>query len=178
MLEALGQLSEGQGTRACSAVLRRYAPMWLVQLPGLVSEAELERLQASLHGATPARMLRELAEALEVLTADAPLVLVLEDCSGVIAPRWRPWPTWRSGASPRGCWCWGRIARWRWCSRGIPLRGMVQELCGRGQAVELRLEFLTAEDVAAYVAGRLGGPVAAPSRRSSTRARRAMRCSW
>jgi predicted ATPase len=28
--------------------------------------------------------------------------------------------------------------------------------------VELRLEFLSAEDVAAYVAGRLGGPVAAP----------------
>ena len=32
---------------------------------------------------------------------------------------------------------------------------------GRGQGVELRLEFLPAEDVAAYVAGRLGGPVAA-----------------
>ena len=37
--------------------------------------------------------------------------------------------------------------------QGHPLRGMVQELCGRGQAVELRLEFLSAEDVAAYVAG-------------------------
>ena len=41
-----------------------------------------------------------------------------------------------------------------------PLRGIVQELCGRGQGVELRLEFLPAKDVAAYVAGRLGGPVA------------------
>ena len=46
--------------------------------------------------------------------------------------------------------------------RGHPLRGMVQELCGRGQAADLRLEFLPAADVAAYVAGRLGGPVAAP----------------
>jgi predicted ATPase len=45
--------------------------------------------------------------------------------------------------------------------RGHPLRGMVQELCGRGQAVELRLEVLPAEDVAAYVAGRLGGPASA-----------------
>ena len=44
--------------------------------------------------------------------------------------------------------------------RGHPLRGMVQELCGRGQAAELRLEVLPAEDVAAYVAGRLGGPAA------------------
>src|SRR5262249_35735387 len=43
-----------------------------------------------------------------------------------------------------------------------PLRGLVQELCGRDQAVDLRLECLSAEEVAAYVAGRLGGPVAAP----------------
>ena len=33
---------------------------------------------------------------------------------------------------------------------------------GGGRGVELRLEFLSAADVAAYVAGRLGGPVAAP----------------
>jgi predicted ATPase len=38
---------------------------------------------------------------------------------------------------------------------------LVQELCGRGQGRELRLECLTAAEVAAYVAGRLGGPVAA-----------------
>jgi predicted ATPase len=36
----------------------------------------------------------------------------------------------------------------------------VQELRGRGQAVELQLECLSARDLAAYVAGRLGGPVA------------------
>ena len=59
--------------------LRRYAPLWLVQLPGLVAEVELERLQRQVQGATPARMLRELAETLEVLTAETPLVLVLED---------------------------------------------------------------------------------------------------
>src|SRR5262245_10133490 len=46
--------------------------------------------------------------------------------------------------------------------RTHPLRGIVQELCGRGQGVELRLEFLTAAEVAAYVAGRLGGAVTAP----------------
>ena len=79
VFEALGQLSRGPGHQAILAVLRRYAPLWLVQLPGLVSEVELERLQRQVQGATPARMLRELAEALDVLTADVPLVLVLED---------------------------------------------------------------------------------------------------
>jgi adenylate cyclase len=42
-----------------------------------------------------------------------------------------------------------------------PLRGMVQELKGRGHCVELGLELLPAEDVAAYVAGRLGEPITA-----------------
>ena len=70
LLEALGQLSRGPRPQEVLAVLRRYAPMWLVQLPGLVSEPELERLQRQVQGATPARMLRELAEALDVLTAD------------------------------------------------------------------------------------------------------------
>jgi predicted ATPase len=41
-----------------------------------------------------------------------------------------------------------------------PLRGLVQELGGRGLVRELPLELLPATDVAAYLAGRLGGPVA------------------
>ena len=44
-----------------------------------MSEPELELLQSRLHGTTPARMLRELAEALEVLTAERALVLLLAD---------------------------------------------------------------------------------------------------
>jgi DNA-binding winged helix-turn-helix (wHTH) protein len=79
LLEALGHLSRQPEGRAMLAVLRQWAPMWLTQLPGLVSETELERLQRQLQGTTRARMLRELAEALEVLTADTPLVLMLED---------------------------------------------------------------------------------------------------
>ena len=43
-----------------------------------------------------------------------------------------------------------------------PLRGLVQELVGRGLVRELPLELLSAADVAAYLAGRLGGPVAPP----------------
>src|SRR5262249_40237231 len=62
---------------AILAALRQYAPLWLVQFPGLVSEAELERLQRQVVGATPARMLRELGQALRMLTADTPMVLVL-----------------------------------------------------------------------------------------------------
>ena len=65
VLEALGQLSRGPSHQDVLTTLRRYAPMWLVQLPGLLSDTELERLQRQVQGATSARMLRELAEALD-----------------------------------------------------------------------------------------------------------------
>src|SRR4029434_2459928 len=45
----------------------------------LLAPEDRERLEHTTSGVTPARMLRELAEALEVLTAECPLVLVLED---------------------------------------------------------------------------------------------------
>ena len=161
LLDAFGQLSRGPAGPALRAVLRRYAPLWLVQLPGLVSEAELERVQRQVQGATPARMMRELAEALAVLTADTPLVLVLEDlhwsdsatveCLAYLAQR----------REPARLLVLGTYRPVEMVLQAHPLRGLIQELCGRGQAVDLRLECLSAADVAAYVAGRLGGPVAA-----------------
>jgi predicted ATPase len=41
-----------------------------------------------------------------------------------------------------------------------PVRGLVQELYGRGLCTEVRLKELSAADVTAYVAGQLGGKVA------------------
>src|SRR5262245_39963066 len=79
LLEALGQLCHGPRSHEVLAVLRRYAPLWLVQLLGVLSETEQERLQHHVQGSSAARMLRELAEALEVVSADVPLVVVLED---------------------------------------------------------------------------------------------------
>src|SRR5262245_4033522 len=158
--EALWQLSRGPAHDAILAGLRRYAPLWLVQLPGLVSEPELERLQRQVAGATPARMRRELAQALEVLTADTPLVLVLEDL------QWSDQSTVDLLASMEQR---GESAQllviWEYRPVDLvlhahPLRGLVQELRGHGLVHDLPLELLLAEDVAAYLEGRLGGPVA------------------
>src|SRR5262249_4651612 len=160
-LEALRQLGQGPARDQVRTVLQQYAPMWLAQLPGLVSEAELERLQGRLHGLTPARMLRELAEALEVLTADRLLVLLLEDlqwsdrstveCLAYLAQR----------PEPARLLVLGTYRPVEVLLQGHPLRSMEQELGGRGQGDDLQLEFLSTADVAAYVAGRLGRPVAA-----------------
>ena len=128
--------------------------------PGLVSEPELERLQRQVAGATPARMRRELAQALDVLTADAPLVLVLEDL------QWSDRSTvdllayLAQRREPAQLLVLGTYRPVDLVLHAHPLHGLVQELGGRGLVRELPLELLLAEDVAAYLAGRLGGPVA------------------
>ncbi|MFK8185760.1 MAG: AAA family ATPase [Phormidesmis sp.] len=60
------------------SILAQYAPSWLVQMPSLLSSAQLLRLQQQ-STVPKKRWLRELAEALEVITHRHLLVLVLED---------------------------------------------------------------------------------------------------
>jgi DNA-binding winged helix-turn-helix (wHTH) protein/predicted ATPase len=79
VLEALGRLCRGPSGERLIALLSQYAPTWLVQMPALLSSTEYEALQRRTQGATRERMLRELAEGLEAITAERPLVLVLED---------------------------------------------------------------------------------------------------
>jgi DNA-binding winged helix-turn-helix (wHTH) protein/predicted ATPase len=79
VLEALGRLCRSPEGEQIKAVLRQYAPTWLIQMSALLSTAELQELQLRVTGATRERMLREFAEALEVLTVERMLVLVLED---------------------------------------------------------------------------------------------------
>jgi len=160
--EALWQLGHGPARDAILAVLRRYAPMWLVQLPGLVSDAEVERVQRQVAGATPARMHRELAQALDVLTADAPLVLVLEDLQWSDRSAVDLLASLAQRRAPAQLLVLGTYRPVDLVLHAHPLRGLVQELGGRGLVRELPLELLSAADVAAYLAGRLGGPVAPP----------------
>src|SRR5262249_6295791 len=79
VLEALGRLGRAAGGEALVEVLRRQAPSWLAQLPSLLTDGDLEAVQQRVQGATRERMLRELVEALDALTAEEPLVLLLED---------------------------------------------------------------------------------------------------
>ncbi len=77
ILEAVGRLvREVGGPRA---LLRRYAPTWFAQFPWLIEEDDRDRLGGELLGAARERMLREMAEFVEALSTEIPLVLVLED---------------------------------------------------------------------------------------------------
>src|ERR1044072_3647218 len=77
VLEAIGRLCREQWQVV--DVLRTHAPMWLLQMPSLVNASYRESLSREVLGASRERMLREIGEALEALTAGASLVLILAD---------------------------------------------------------------------------------------------------
>jgi predicted ATPase len=79
ILTALEHLCREPGHERLLSLLRQHAPLWLVQLPFVLSLQEREQLQREVQGATRERMLREMATLLGVLTAETPLILVLED---------------------------------------------------------------------------------------------------
>ncbi len=85
VLEALGQLIHEPGSERVVEVLASTAPTWLIQFPQLLKAGQREQLQREILGATRERMVRELCEALETLTAETPLVLILEDLHWVDA---------------------------------------------------------------------------------------------
>jgi predicted ATPase/DNA-binding winged helix-turn-helix (wHTH) protein len=83
MLDALGRFCAGPQAEAIVRILAAQAPTWLVQFPALLKREHREMLQREILGTTRERMLREICEALETITAEYPLLLVFEDLQWV-----------------------------------------------------------------------------------------------
>jgi DNA-binding winged helix-turn-helix (wHTH) protein/predicted ATPase len=79
LFAALHQLCRRPDGLQLREILGRYAPNWLAQMPSLLDAATVEAFSAGPQGPTRDRMLREMADALEAVTADHPIVLALED---------------------------------------------------------------------------------------------------
>lgn len=154
VLEALGRVGRSPGGEQLVARLNQYAPTWLVQMPALLGAADLEALQRRVTGATRERMLREMVEAIEALTADHSLVLWLEDL------HWADYSTvdWLTAiAQQRGAARLLVIGTYRPADVSIsshPLKGVKQELQARGQCEDVWLRFLIPEEVGQYLATR------------------------
>lgn len=79
VIEALVKRCRGADGEALKALLFRHAPTWLAQMPWVLNSAEQEALRRDVLGATRQRMLLEICEAIERLSEQKPLVLVLDD---------------------------------------------------------------------------------------------------
>src|SRR5262249_16325643 len=79
ILEAVGQLGRSKWRTLVVNALASQALRWMVQFPSLIRADQHAALQREIQGATRERMVRELCDALEIITQDIALVLILED---------------------------------------------------------------------------------------------------
>jgi DNA-binding winged helix-turn-helix (wHTH) protein/predicted ATPase len=138
-------------------VLRAHAPMWLMQMPSIVTPADRELFGREAPGTTRERMLREMGEALDALTAHSTLVLVLEDL------HWSDFSTLdllsyvaRRQRAAR-LMVIGTYRPAELIASRHPLKSVKQELVARRQCEELPLEYLTREAVGQHLAIRFPG---------------------
>ena len=162
VLDALSRLARQDDDRALIDVLRHHAPTWLVQMPALLDSAELELLERRTLGATRERMMREMAESLEVLSAERPLLLVLEDV------HWSDYSTLdlvTFVAQRRESARLMILATFRPVevyTRDHPLKAIKQELEARGQCEDLPLTCLSSLHVEEYLQRRFADAAGAP----------------
>ena len=157
VLDGFSRLCRASADEEVVKVLREHAPSWLAHMSSLASPAERNRLQPQTTGATREGMLREMAEAIERLSENSPVLLVLEDL------HWSDYSTLDLISY---------LARRRDRARlmvigtyrpvdvilaGHPLRGVKRELQAHSLCHELPLEYLTEEQVAQYLAARFSG---------------------
>ncbi|HZM96821.1 MAG TPA: AAA family ATPase [Vicinamibacterales bacterium] len=155
VLEGLSRLGRTTDGERLIELLRRHAPTWLLELSSLISAGEREALRQDVTTRTRERMLREMAEAIEAITAEAPLLMVLEDL------HWSDYSTLDLLAF---------LARRRDRARLLvvgtyrpvdvilgehPLKAVKRELQAHGLCRELPLEYLTEDAVAQYLAVKL-----------------------
>ncbi len=156
VLEALGRLGRSPEGHRLIEVLRQQAPSWLLQMPALLSSDEFDALQRRGSGVTRERMLRELAEALDTLTVEQPLVLVLEDLhwSDMSTLEWLAYVARRRDPARLLI-----LATYRPVEsivRAHPLRTVAQELLSHGRCEEMLLDYLPEAGVATYLGQRFG----------------------
>lgn len=79
ILDALNRLCHQQDGEQFVSIIERHGPTWLAQLPSLLPTERYLALQQAIAGTTRERMLRELTNTLETITAEKPFILWLED---------------------------------------------------------------------------------------------------
>jgi tetratricopeptide (TPR) repeat protein len=159
VLAALSQFARGTGQAELRAALQHYAPNWLHQLPALRQEGSSDPPDGPLPAVTSQRLMWELAEAFRVLTERRAIVLVFDDLqwSDTATVDWLAYlARWQE---PLRLFIIGAYRPADVIASGHPLYAIMQELGGKGQSAELRLELLNRQQVRDYCTQRFPGSV-------------------
>jgi DNA-binding winged helix-turn-helix (wHTH) protein/tetratricopeptide (TPR) repeat protein len=156
VLDAIGALCRGTGADQVIEVLATHAPTWLVQLPSLIRPNRLDELQRRASGATQARSLRELAEALEALCVEAPVAIVFDDLQWTDPSTAEVLAFLGSRREPARLLVLG-VYRSEEVPRGHPLMKVAAELIAHRQASSIGLEGLSTDSVDSYLTTRYHG---------------------
>jgi DNA-binding winged helix-turn-helix (wHTH) protein len=154
VLDALGRLGRSPTGAALPAVLRSHAPLWLVQLPALVPEAERTTPPG---GGSSERMLRELTDAVEAFTVMSPLILALEDLHWSDPSTLDVLARLAERTEPARLLVIGSYRPVDVILAEHGLRTLRARLVAQRSWHELALDFLAANDVQEYLAARLDG---------------------
>ena len=154
VLEALGRLGRGRGGERVVQILKQDAPTWLTQLPALLADRDLEAVERRAQGATRDRMLRELVEALDALSIDEPLVLVLEDLHWSDSSTIDLLARLARRRDPARLLMLGTYRPADVAASAHPLKPVKQELQVHGHCEEMPLEFLGVAAVQEYLSRR------------------------
>jgi DNA-binding winged helix-turn-helix (wHTH) protein/tetratricopeptide (TPR) repeat protein len=151
VLDALGQLlRDGEDGPLAQAVSRR-APSWLVQFPYLLSPERRDTLEKEIVGTTRERMVREICEALELVTAQTRLVLCLEDLHWVDPSTLDFISALARRRGPARLLLLGTYRPADVIVSQSPLKTLKQDLLVHGLCREISLERLEESDVAEYL---------------------------
>jgi predicted ATPase/DNA-binding winged helix-turn-helix (wHTH) protein len=151
VLEALGSLCRGPEGEQTVQILAEHAPTWLVQFPFLLKRQQRDTLQREISGATGERMLRELADALELITASSPLLLILEDLHWVDHSTVDLISAIARGRGPARLMVVATLRSGDAALSDSPLSGLKQDLLLRQLCQELPLAPLSEAEIAEYL---------------------------
>jgi DNA-binding winged helix-turn-helix (wHTH) protein/predicted ATPase len=157
MLDGLSRLGRTPDGPRIVELLRQHAPAWLFELPSLLPAAERETLQRQGPSATRERMLREMAEAVDAIAAESPLVVVFEDL------HWSDFSTLdlisylARRRDPARLMVIGTYRPVDLILGDHPLKSVKRELQAHGLCQELPLTYLTEDAVAQFLAVKFPG---------------------
>lgn len=138
------------------ALLRKHAPTWLLQMPELLSVVELEELRRTVAATTSERMERELVRALEAVSLDRNVVLVIEDVHwsdpATIALLW----TLAVRREPARLLVIATYRAIEAAIQGHPIKQLRHELVSKRLCTELPLDGLDSDAIATFLDRRFG----------------------